>query len=167
MYKTRETSLPEQPFSSEDGAETKEGGEITEESEKKLCQYEEKIENGIWIPSIFGKYIKEGILGVGATTKKLKEIINRKEAKIRITADPDRFDKEFSEESKETRIIKLGAGRILREFLRRIAPGVDVRNIEKSRLEHGDKITVVDIEYLQQARKERAKIIADGMITNL
>ncbi len=170
MFRIKEMLLPEQPLSSGGKKNIEERGNA-EGNEKKLSQYEEKIEDGIWIPSIFEKYIKEGILGVGAITKELKRIIGQKEAKIRITMDINELnlDQSLSEEDRRTKIAELKAGKILilTEFLKRIAPEIDVHKIEIAQLEHGDKITVVDTEYLKQTKEQKLKIIADGMITNL
>jgi YfiH family protein len=133
--------------------------------ERKIEEYKEEIKDGVWQPSIFDEF--KSVLGVGASTKELKKIINREETKIRITADKERFDKKFSEEDNKTRIAKLGAGRILISLLERIAPEVDIHNVEKTSLEHGDNIVVVNSEHLQQNKKERACIKADGLITNI
>ncbi len=126
---------------------------------------EERIEGGVWKPSIFDDF--KDVLGVGASTKELKRLISGEEAKIRITASLERFDKRFSQEDKEIRIAKLGAGRILVNFLEKIAPGVNVHNIEKTSLEHSDRIIVVNQQYLQQDKGKRARIKADGLITNI
>ena len=139
--------------------------DISALTENKAELFQEEIEDGIWKPSIFKPF--EDSLGVGASTKELKEIIGRPEAKIRITGNKERFDKTFSEQDEETQKIKLGAGRILINLLRRIAPEANPHDIEKTALEHGNKIVVIDKEYLKEDRQERAKTIADGMITNL
>lgn len=128
-------------------------------------KYEENIEDGIWRPSIFDEF--RSILGVGASTKELKKMIKREKAKIRITADAERFDEKFSQEDRETRIVKLGAGRILINLLKRIAPEADPHNIEKTSLEHSNNIIVINQEYLQRDKKERVRIKADGLITNI
>ena len=150
--------LKESNFKIGDGF-SKEEEPITEK------RYEENIEDGIWRPSIFDEF--RDILGVGASTKELKKLINREKAKIRITADTKRFDEKFSQEDRETRIAKLGAGRILINLLKRIAPEADPHNIEKTSLKHGDNIIIVNQEYLQQDKKERARIKADGLITDV
>jgi len=135
------------------------------ESENEIEVQREEIENGVWRPSIFKEF--DNSLGVGASTKELKRIIKRSDAKIRITGKKERFDEQFSKQDEETRKTKIGAGRILINFLKRIAPEVDPHNIEKTAIEHGDKVIVIDEEHLKKDKKERAKTMADGMITNL
>jgi len=137
----------------------------TPETEEKIENDRETIEDGIWRPSIFEHF--RDSLGAGATTKELKEIIDRKDARIRITAPQDRFDKKFSQEDSETRMAKRGAARIIINFLKRIAPEADPHNIQKTALEHGNNVVIVNQEYLAKDKKERARILADGMITNL
>jgi len=127
--------------------------------------HEEEIKDGIWKPEIFKDH--EDKLGVGACTKELKEMIGRPEGKIRITSDKERFDKKFSEEDRETKIKKLAAARILIKSLERIDPDSDVHDLEKSGLKHENRVIVVDEEYLERDKKERAREFADGMITNL
>lgn len=125
----------------------------------------ETIEYGIWKPSVFRGF--EDKLGVGALTKKFKELIGRKETRIRTTSDETRFDQKFNQESREKRIAKLGVGRLLTEFLKRIAPGTDVRKIEQPNIAHGDHIIAINKEYLSRKKEERARAPSDGMITNL
>jgi len=131
-------------------------------AERKIENNWEVIDKGVWKPSIFASF-KES-LAVGASTKQLKR---NPEARIRVTAPQDRFDKKFSEESHERRKDKIGAARILINLLKKIAPGIDSHNIQKTALEHGNNIAVVDKEYLKKPKQERARVLADGMITNL
>jgi polyphenol oxidase len=125
----------------------------------------EEIEDGVWRPSIFEEF--QDSVQIGASTKILKKIINRQDAKVRITGKKDRFDESFSKQDVETRKAKIGAGRILIELLKRVAPEADAHNIQKTALEHGNKVVVIDQEYLQKDKAERAKNLADGLITNL
>ena len=127
--------------------------------------HQEEFEDGVWKPSIFKEF--DNFLGAGVSTKELKKIIKRPNAKIRITGKKERFDERFSEQDEETRKAKIGASRILINFLRRIAPEADPHNIEKTALEHGDKVVVIDEAHLKEDKEKRAKKMADGMITNL
>ncbi len=130
-----------------------------------IKEYTEKIEDGVWKPSIFESH--EEHLSFGASTKKLKELIRRPEGKIRITGDPKRFDKEFSELSEKEKTKKLEAARILASLLRKVAPEADSHDIEKSGLEHESDILVLNEDYLKLDKKQRARRQADGIITNL
>jgi len=125
----------------------------------------ETINSGIWRPSIFKN--SSDTLEAGASTKELKRIINIEEAKIRVTGEKDRFDENFSRQDSEKRRVKIGAGRILTELLKRIAPEADPHDIQKTALEHGNKTIIVDQKYLSKSKEDRAKNLADGMITNL
>jgi|GEM_PF-3570857 len=125
----------------------------------------ETIEDGVWQPSIFKNF--HSSLGMGASTKELKRNIGREDAKIRITGRQDRFDRAFSDENSETRIDKICAGRIIVNLLKRIAPEANSHNIQKTALEHGDNVVVVDQKYLDKEKDERARILADGIVTDL
>jgi YfiH family protein len=139
--------------------------EIGIETEDTIENSRETIENGILKSSIFEKF--KDRLGVGATTKELNRIIDRENERIRITAPQDRFDKRFDQEDPKRRKDKISAARIIINALRRIAPGMDPHNIQKTALEHGNNIAVINEEYLAKDKKERARVLADGMITNL
>jgi len=132
---------------------------------KEIENDKEVIEDGILKSSIFEKF--KDRLGVGATTKELNRIIDRENERIRITAPQDRFDKRFDQEDSKRRKDKISAARIIINALRRIAPEMDPHDIQKTALEHGSNIAVVDEEYLSKDKKERARVLADGMITNL
>ncbi|MFA6436853.1 MAG: polyphenol oxidase family protein [Candidatus Paceibacterota bacterium] len=139
--------------------------EINEEIKEEIENDREVIRDGVWKASIFEKF--KDRLGVGATTKELKRILDRENERIRITAPQDRFDERFDKEDPKKRKDKISAGRIIINALRRIAPGVDPHNIQKTALEHGNNIAVIDEECLAKDKKERARVLADGMITNL
>ncbi len=136
-----------------------------EKEEETIEIDKEFIEDGVWRPSVFEQF--RDSLGVGASTKELKKIIGRENERIRVTAKQDRFDKSFSEEDSKTRKDKISAGRIIINLLRRIAPEADSHNVQKTALEHSNNVIVVDQEYLGKEKEERARILADGMVTNL
>ena len=130
-------------------------------------RYKERIEDGVWKPSIFDRF--ENVLGVGASTKELKRIIRGRgeAAKVRLISDIERFDQDFFQEEMDVKVAKVGAGRILINLLKRIAPEANPSKIEKTSLEHGNNVIVVNQEYLQKDKKDRVRIMADGLITNL
>jgi len=152
-------------MSLEQGSDVRTKTSLSEKEKETIEINKETIKDGVWRPSVFEQFGDS--LGVGASTKELKRIINRENARIRVTAKQDRFDKSFSEESSETRENKIGAGRIIVNLLKRIASEADPHDIQKTALEHSNNIITVDQEHLNKKKEKRARILADGMITNL
>lgn len=137
----------------------------TELETEKEQAYTEEIRDGVWVPSIFDGFSDK--VAVGASTKILKEVIGRPKAKVRITGKKERFDKSFGEEEDKIRSEKIEAGRVLISLLERIDPDADPKKIEKAGLEHGDNVVVMDEEHLKKTKAQRAKTLADGLITDL
>ncbi len=128
-----------------------------------LTARKEIIRNGIWTPDIFDVY--QDRLAVGALTKKMT--INGKSPQIRIIAFKTRFDVPFKKQKAEVRRKKITAARALCELLKRMECCRGVRFVQQVNLEHTDNTVVIDEKYIKKSKKERAYVIADGMITNL
>lgn len=127
--------------------------------EENVGKYEEKIEDGVWEPSIFDR-VED--LGVGMSTKDLGEMIDEENSRIKITPDMKEFNRKYYQIDRLTNIANLATG-----LLKVIAPDIDYRNIEKTSLDHSENIVVIDEEYLRRDKTERIYTKADGMMTNL
>ncbi len=132
----------------------------------RLSKRKEKIENGIWIPSIFENYRKS--LAVGAMTKQMT--IKEKKPEIRVVAFSDRFDILFSNQDPDIRRKKIFACRSLISFLKRLNVkdySFALRAMQQPYLVHENDVATVDKKYLVRKKTDLAREKADGMITNL
>lgn len=132
-------------------------------SKPDLVKPGERIENGIWRPEFFDLF-KDQIV-VGASTEILKKDTS-KQTVASFLRDKERATTPLKE--------KIGALRILLEFLKRLDPNIDAHNLIKPELAHTNNIVVVDEEFIsnkEKTEKETGKKLlipqTDGLVSNL
>ena len=133
----------------------------TIKNKSKQSKHTETIERGVWRPSIFEEF--GDILKIGMSTKELEKIMNETDSDIQATLKIKELNQQLSNIKRIVEIFNIATG-----LLKRIAPDVDYRNIEKTSVEaHSNQIIVIDQKYLKQNKTDRIYNKFDGMITNL
>lgn len=139
---------------------------------KSVSMKGEKIVQGIWKPDIFNKYRNK--IGIGATTKPFIDSIvpERKGlAVLRVKGNDGCAKVDFQCVNDEEER-KKAADKVYKKFIGILDSDSNYKNIIRTKLVHGTDVFVVDFDYLNKIKNkdyriESAKIVADGIITDL